>query len=177
MSYNFSPFPVLETERLLLREINLDDTKAVFGLRTSKDVNAFITRDIPKNLAQTRGFIDSISNLVAENNGIFWVIQSDLNGELLGTIGLRNFKIEDDYAEIGYEIHPDYQQRGYMNEAFQEVLKFGFQQMKLKTIEAFTHKNNSPSIALLEKHSFVFQPERIDEGFEDNHIYKLVVSD
>ena len=40
--------------------------------------------------------------------------------------------------------------------------------MELKTIEAFTHKNNTASISLLEKQKFVFEPEIKDEGFENN---------
>lgn len=173
MEFNFTPFPVLETERLTLRALNLDDAKAIFGLRTNREVNKFILREAPKNLSEARAFIDQITNLVTENNGIFWVLQSKSNNELLGTIGLRNFEADENYAEIGYEIHPNYQERGYMTEAFEEVLEFGFQQMELKTIEAFTHENNNASKALLEKHGFVFQPERKDDGFVHNRIYKL----
>jgi ribosomal-protein-alanine N-acetyltransferase len=60
-----------------------------------------------------------------------------------------------------------------MSEAIVAVLHFGFNELHLKTIEAFTHKNNKPSIALLEKHHFVFQSERREEGFENNRIFKL----
>jgi ribosomal-protein-alanine N-acetyltransferase len=45
--------------------------------------------------------------------------------------------------------------------------------MQLKTIEAFTHKNNRASIALLEKQKFVFEPEIKDEGFENNISYRI----
>lgn len=173
MEFNFTPFPILETERLTLRALTLDDAKAIFGLRTNKEVNKFIQREAPKNLSEARAFIDKISDLVTENDGIFWVLQSKSNNELLGTIGLRNFSADPNYAEIGYEIHPNYQERGYMTEAFEEVLEYGFNQMELKVIEAFTHDNNNASKALLEKHSFEFQPERTDDGFEHNRIYKL----
>jgi ribosomal-protein-alanine N-acetyltransferase len=61
-----------------------------------------------------------------------------------------------------------------MSEAFEEVLKFGFEQMDLNTIGAFTHKNNIDSITLLEKQEFVFHPEIKDEGFENNISYRLV---
>lgn len=173
MRIKFNPFPVLETTRLLLRELNLDDTKALFSLRTSKEVNTFIERNTPKNLSETRAFIDMISNIVARNEGVFWVIESKQNNELIGTIGLRNFKAENQYAEIGYELHPDYQQKGLMGEAIKEVVNFGFENLYLNTIEAFTHKNNRRSIALLEKHHFVLQPKKRDQGFEHNRIFKL----
>ena len=95
------------------------------------------------------------------------------NNQVIGTIGLRNFEDEEDYAEIGYELDPSYQQKGFMSEAFEVVLKYGFKQMELKTIEAFTHKNNTASISLLEKQKFVFEPEIKDEGFENNLSYRI----
>jgi ribosomal-protein-alanine N-acetyltransferase len=173
MDFDFTPFPVLETERLTLRELNLNDAKAIFGLRTNKEVNEFIDRRTPRNLSEARAFIDRISKLTSANKGIFWVIESKSNHQLVGTIGLRNFEDEEDYAEIGYELDPSYQQKGFMSEAFEVVLKYGFKQMELKTIEAFTHKNNTASISLLEKQKFVFEPEIKDEGFENNLSYRI----
>jgi ribosomal-protein-alanine N-acetyltransferase len=175
MSQNFTPFPVLETERLTLRELNLEDAKAIFGLRTNKEVNEFIDRKTPNNLSEARAFIDLISNLTLNNEGIFWVIESKNNHQLIGTIGLRNFEDEEDYAEIGYELDPNYHQKGFMSEAFEAVLKFGFENLELKTIEAFTHQDNTASIALLEKQKFVLDPEKREEGFENNRSYRLGV--
>jgi len=173
MGLMLNAFPVLETERFLLRELSLNDTKFIFSLRTSKEVNTFIQRNTPKNLSETRAFIDMICNLVADHKGVFWVIQSKQNDELMGTIGIRNFEVEDNYAEIGYELHPDYHQKGIMSEALKEVVNFGFNHLQLNTIEAYTHKNNIASIALLEKHNFVLQPKKRDENFENNRIFKL----
>ena len=175
MSPNFTPFPVLETERLTLRELNLEDAKAIFGLRTNKEVNEFIDRKTPNNLSEARAFIDLISNLTLNNEGVFWVIESKNNHQLIGTIGLRNFEDEEDYAEIGYELDPNYHQKGFMSEAFEAVLKFGFENLELKTIEAFTHQDNIASIALLEKQKFVLDPEKREEGFENNRSYRLGV--
>ncbi|WP_282073688.1 GNAT family N-acetyltransferase [Polaribacter atrinae] len=173
MDFDFTTFPVLETDRLTLRAINLEDAKAIFGLRANKEVNKYIQRESLKNLSEARAFIDQTSNLVADNEGIFWVLESKNSSELLGTIGLRNFDVAENYAEIGYEIHPDYQERGYMTEAFEEVIEYAFEKMELNTIEAFTHKNNLASITLLHKLDFDLQVDRTDEGFEDNRIYKL----
>ena len=172
-TFNFSNFPILVTERLRLRKLNFDDKHEIYELRTNKEVNSFITRNTPKNLQDTKKFIQLILDLFAKNEGIFWVISNKETNQLIGTIGLRNFDIEPNYAEIGYELHPNFQHKGFMSEAIKSVLQFGFQELNLKTIEGFTHKNNITSIALLEKHNFVFQPERRDEGFENNRIFKL----
>jgi ribosomal-protein-alanine N-acetyltransferase len=177
MDFNFTTFPVLETERLTLRELNLNDAKAIFGLRTNKEINQFIDRKTLNNLSESRAFIDLISNLAATNKGVFWVLESKNNQQLIGTIGLRNFEDEENYAEIGYELDPSYHQRGFMSEAFETILKFGFDNLALKTIEAFTHQKNTAAIALLKKQQFVLDPERRDEGFENNRSYRIVKSE
>lgn len=175
MEFNFTPFPVLETERLTLRQLNLNDAKAIFGLRTNKEVNTYITRNPMNNLSEARAFIDGISNTIEENTGVLWVLEAKNNSELLGTIGLRNFNVAENYAEIGYDMHPNYQERGYMSEAFEAVLAYAKENMELTTVEAFTHHNNNASIALIEKYDFALQPDRKDEGFDDNRIYKLAL--
>lgn len=173
MNLNFIPFPELETERLVLRALQISDAKTIFGLRTNKEVNTFITRDLLNNLSEARAFIDFTTNLAQEATGIFWGLATKETDEIIGSIGLRNFAAGENYAEIGYDMHPNYQERGFMNEAFQKVLEFASQKMNLKTIEAFTHKNNIASIALLEKHAFELQTERKDIGFENNRIFRL----
>jgi ribosomal-protein-alanine N-acetyltransferase len=175
MAFNFTPFPVLETERLTLRALELNDAKAIFGLRTNKEVNTFITRTMLNNLSETRALIDSISNSIANNTRIFWVLESKNTAELLGTIGLNNFETEENYAEIGYDLHPDFQENGYMSEAFEAILKFSAKQMDLKFVEAFTHQNNNASVALLKKYNFELQPDKKDADFEDNQIYRFAV--
>ena len=175
MDFNFTSFPVLETERFTLRALDLSDAKAIFGLRTNKEVNTFITRTRLNNLSETRAFIDRISNSIANNTSIFWVLETKDTAELLGTVGLRNFDIEEDSAEIGYDMHPDFQENGYMSEAFKVILNFAAKQMDLKFIEAFTHKENNASVALLEKFNFELQPDRKDANVAENHIYGFAV--
>jgi ribosomal-protein-alanine N-acetyltransferase len=123
MNFDFTNFPVLQTERLTLRELNLNDTKAIFRLRTKKEVVEFIDRKTLNNLSETRAFIERISKLTSNNKGVFWVIESKINSQVIGTIGLRNFEDEEDYAEIGYELEPSYQQKGFMSEAFNVVVE------------------------------------------------------
>jgi ribosomal-protein-alanine N-acetyltransferase len=173
MNFDFTTFPILETERLTLRALNLDDAKAIFGLRTNKAVLEFIDRKALRNLSESRAFIDLISNLMRTNKGLFWVLELKSNHQFIGTVGLRNFEDEENFAEIGYELDPIYQQKGFMFEAFDEVLRFGFQKLSLNTIEAFTHKDNTASIALLKKQKFILDSNRRDEGFENNRSYRL----
>jgi ribosomal-protein-alanine N-acetyltransferase len=57
-------------------------------------------------------------------------------------------------AEIGYELLPDFQGKGIMQEAASKVIKFGVQYIGLNSIEAYTHSKNEKSTRLLEKLNF-----------------------
>ena len=70
MNFNFTLFPVLETERLTLRKMNLENATAIFGLRTNKEINEFIDREKLNNLSESRAFINLIPNLALNNNAI-----------------------------------------------------------------------------------------------------------
>lgn len=171
MNFNFTGFPTLKTERLFLREANLKDTQAVFDLRSSKEINKYVGTKRVESLDEANHFIKVCADLYQQEKRIFWLIE--YQNEIIGSIVLHQISLNNNYAEIGYKLEPEFQQKGFMSETFKAVLNFSFKEINLKTIEAFTHKNNMASIALLKKHNFVFQPERKCNTFEFNRIYKL----
>ena len=171
--FSFTDFPELSTERLILRQLSFDDKKAIFRLRSNIEVNEFIQRETPKNLNQAEGFIQTCLDEFENENRVFWAMVQEDTNQLIGTIVYHRVDLENNYAEIGYEMNPDYQDEGYMSEAMKTVLDFGIMSMNLKTIEAFTHHNNTASIALLEKFLFTLQSDRKDETNENNRIYKF----
>lgn len=170
---SFDPFPELETERLKLRALCADDRDVIFKLRTNVQVNRYIMREREKSLKQTDSFITRILTNVAENKSVYWVITSRENGKLLGTICLWNFAFDAMEAELGYELFPTHQGKGFMHEALQAVTRYGFDSLRLELISAYTHKENEASIRLLERNAFQFAPKRRDGHFADNRVYEL----
>jgi len=79
-------------------------------------------------------------------------------------------------AEIGYELLPGSQGCGYMNEALGCILDYGFQNLGLIKIEAFTHVDNQKSTLLLEKNRFRLEADRKDENNPHHIIYSLTRS-
>ncbi len=169
--FKFKKFPELKTERLLLIEANSNHIKAVFDLRSSKEINKFVGTKRVENHQEAKNFIEVCNELYQQKKRVFWLIE--YQQKIIGSIVLHNISLNIDYAEIGYKLKPEFQQKGFMSEAIKSVLEFGFSELKTKTIEAYTHKNNLPSITLLEKHNFVFQPERKCTTFDFNRIFKL----
>jgi ribosomal-protein-alanine N-acetyltransferase len=154
LSHTFTPFPVLKTERLILRQLSIDDDKEIFALRSDEQVNKYLDRQPSDTIEDARNFINKVNKNVRQNESIYWAITLKSNGHLAGTICLFNFSNEHDEAEIGYELLPAFQKQGIMQEAISKVIAFGLQDLGLKAIEAHTHFENKNSLKLLEKYNF-----------------------
>ena len=174
---NFTPFPVLTTERLTLRCLELSDDQQLFMLRSNKTVNKYIVRTIQKNIKEIRTFISEINNGINNNEWIYWVITLKESPKLIGTICYWNFSSKKTVAEIGYELDPAFQGKGIMSEAIKKIVEFGFQEIELDAIEAYTHKKNNNSTKLLQKYNFKRDAERIDKENSDNIIFTLPKQD
>lgn len=173
---NFTPFPLLKTERLLLRKIKESDSDVILFLRSDKTVNKFIERTEnrkTKNKNDALKFIKEITEAIEKNKSISWGITLKDNPQIIGTICLWNFSKDKKNAEVGYDLNPKFQQKGIMNEALKSIINFGFNTLKLNKIEAYTHKHNLSSKNLLEKNKFKFIEDKKDEYNADNIIFEL----
>ena len=150
----FTPFPVLKTERLTLRQLSVNDDKEIFALRSDKQVNKYLDREPCHTIEDAHKFIQKIAEVVRQNEGIYWAITLTGNDKLVGTICLFNFSGGNDQAEIGYELLPAFHGQGIMQEAASKVIAFALGVIGLKTIEAYTHLQNENSSKLLEKFNF-----------------------
>ena len=151
---NFSPFPILTTDRLILRQLEATDDKDIFHLRTDNRVNLYLIDFRHSSIEETHAFIDRIQKEISEGRTILWGISQKGGRRFIGTICLWNISKNDDKAEIGYILATAFHKMGYMNEALEQVIGFGFNTMKLKTIEAYTHEKNEGSIKLLLRNKF-----------------------
>ena len=174
---NFTPFPQLNTERLVLRQLTIADAVAITDLRNNEIVNQYLGRPKTTTADEALLFIDKITQGINNNESMYWVIALKENNHLIGTICLWNIVPKEDTAEIGYELHPNFHGKGIMQEAMQAVIDFGFNTMQLKIITAFTAAANIASIKSLEKNNFKLDVagkfSLQDEEMEGNLIYVL----
>jgi len=165
MIANLSPFPELTTKRFVLREINLADAPLIHELRSDPVTNALIDRKNSSGIEDALLFIDRIKNNVKRNEGIYWVICFENASDLIGTVGFWNFDLFAETAEIGYELLAGFRGQGIMSEVLPRIIKFGFEQMKLKSITAFSSEQNTSSVKLLEKFGFRLS----SSGYDNTH--------
>ena len=92
---------------------------------------------------------------------------------MMGSICLWNFSDDLKTGEVGYDLHPNYQNMGMMTEAMREVIRYGFEDLKLNQITAYTHYSNTNSIKLLKKNGFAIMEDLIDSDNADNIILSL----
>lgn len=161
----------LETERLILKPINESHVEDILKIRSNEVVNQFVKRIPLKTNYDALDFILTIKKRVQNNETFYFGITYKNQQNLLGTICLYRFSEDRTEAEVGYELLPDYHRKGIMSEALSAVLNFGFNELNLQEILAFTNKFNENSKGLLLKHDFVLQEGRTDEGFPDNLVF------
>jgi RimJ/RimL family protein N-acetyltransferase len=152
---------LLHTSRLLLRPLKETDEDFIYSLRSNEQVNKFIDRAPAKNIEDARAFIKKINDGLAENKSYYWGIVLKETSTMIGTVCFWNLSAGRKSAELGYELHPDHQGKGYMHEAMKEVIDFAFRS-GFTCLEAHSHKDNLASTRLLRKHGFVHDEKRKD---------------
>jgi ribosomal-protein-alanine N-acetyltransferase len=183
LQLNFTPFPELQTERLLIRRLVQQDAPELFFLRSDAQVLQYVGREPATSLEDITAFIQRIDDNIAANQSILWAIEllSD-PGRLIGSICYWQVQFDNFRAEIGYNLHPDHWGKGIITEAIRKVVDYGFGVMKLHSIEARFHPNNTGSGRALEKAGFrkegYLREEFFFRGvFHDSVIYSLLAKD
>ena len=174
MTHSFHPFPTLTTERLQLRALVPEDIETIFLLRSHPEVIKYINRPPAQTIEEARTFYDMIAEQVSTGKSINWAISLIGEKEMMGSICLWNFSEDLKTIEIGYDLLPTYQGKGYMSEALAAIVKYGIDVLSSEKIEAYTSKYNEPSKRLLQKHGFTLQSNRIDEHDPNNIIYQYL---
>ncbi|MDQ2998838.1 MAG: GNAT family N-acetyltransferase [Chloroflexota bacterium] len=181
LSAAFAAFPVLETNRFLLRAATLDDVADIFRVMSDPQVTRYFGTLPMTTPAQAQERVQAIEQAFHEQNGVRWVIVNRASRQLIGSCGFWRLIKLHDRSEIGYELAPDWWGRGVMTEAVGAMLQFGFTRMRLHTVEAQIHPANSGSRRVLEKLGFVQEGyfrenffDVVEACFTDTAVYSLL---
>jgi ribosomal-protein-alanine N-acetyltransferase len=180
LTVSFSPFPIINTERLLLRAIVEEDAAQLLRLRSDERSMKYLDRDPMQNLEEASLFIKKITDDLANVDGITWAISlKESPTVLIGTIGFWKLFKENYRAEIGYMLMAEYFRNGLMGEAIKAVIAYGFNSMRLHTIKANINPANEASRAILESNGFIkeafFREDYFYNGrFINSEVYGLL---
>lgn len=160
-NFDFSPFPILKTNRLTLRKLQKTDSRYLFLMRNNAEVSKYIDRPLYKDLFETAESIEKLNHGISHNHWIFWAIENE-DAKFIGTICLWNYNDEFNVCDIGFELDPEFQHNGYMSEAIKDVTKYAFETIKLDGLWGFTDSENIAALNLLRRNDFKFE-ETIEE--------------
>ena len=159
--------PLLMTERLALRPLELDDAQAVAQRAGDKRVARYliaVPSPYPVSLA-TRWIMGRIAWWTHGRGVTLAITRRDAPDALLGSVSLRRFA-RDRRAELGYWLGADSWGNGYATEAADAMLDFGFRELELSRIYAQVLEGNAASCHVLDKLGM------IEEGVRRSHVRK-----
>lgn len=179
MKLNFSPFPVLTTERLILRQIVESDLHEVFELRSDPETIKYIPRPEAQNLQYAMDHIQQVNEGIKKNKSINWALTLRGDDKLIGLIGFVRIQPNNFRAEVGYVLHTDYRGKGFMSEALRAVLSYGFGSLNFNSTIAVIDPSNVSSEKLLLRQGFCKEAHLkenvyFDGRFLDTVIYSLL---
>lgn len=147
----FSRLPTLTTPRLTLRRITNADAQDIFAYSRDPEVSRHVLWDAHRSIHDARTYIRYITRQYRSGEPSSWGIELRETGRLIGTIGYMWWNREYNSAEVGYSLSRQYWNQGLMTEALREVIRFGFEEMRLHRIEAQHEITNPPSGRVMEK--------------------------
>lgn len=141
-------FRAVQTKRLNLRPVTDADQFLVFEGLSNPDLTRFMLVHYP-TLEAASEQMDYYRKQQSAGLGFYWVIE-DLEEQIgLGVIGFHNISIIHERAEIGFWILPNYQRKGYVQEAAEALIGVAFLEQGFLRIEASVETENAASRALL----------------------------
>ncbi len=141
----FKNLPILETERLRLRKLSMRDAGDVFAYASVPEVAEHVTWEYHRNISDSMHYLRFITQQYQDGIPSPWGIIHKELGKLIGTIGYHVWSLPNGFGEVGYALSKDFWNKGYTTEAFEEVIKFGFERLKLNRVEATCKLANTAS--------------------------------
>lgn len=173
----------LETERLLLHKTEEKDLKELWNILCLENVSKYyLTTKINKDWEEEKKWQYKKLENSTKKNTFIWTIEIKETHEVIGQISVNETE-DEEIKDIGWFLEPSYQNKGYMLEAAETVLKYMFVEVGIKMIDTTAAINNVSSWKLMEKlgfkrsKKFKYTKYTFIETEEKCFIYKLTKED
>lgn len=170
----------MKTKRLQLRE----RTKVLYEQIICQSTEAQLIFFGVKKLDKLNTSLEQSKRLFIDNRFDFrlWDIIEKSSGNVIGHCGFHHWEKRYNRTELGYFLNETARNQGYMKEAIQAIVNFGFKNMDLNRIEAFISPQNLPSIGVVQhlgftKEGLLRQHYKADDKFYDSFVFGLLKSD
>lgn len=173
---------ILETIRLLIRPITIDDKNEIFEYRRDKETNKY-QGWIPESIEDVKVFISKVSNQINVPETWFqFVIVDKETQKIIGDLGIHFIDSKNKQAEIGCTLNKDFQNKGFATESVKKVIDYLFNELNKHRIITSIDPDNKNSIRLVERVGFRKEAHFIESLFMngewgDELIYAMIEKD
>lgn len=160
---------ILETDRLIMREMRFEDAQALFEMDKNPAVHKYLWQKPFTSIEEIHTYIENIRSQYLTNKiGRFSTLVKETN-ELIGWTGIKfiNDHVENgktNFFDYGYRINENFWNKGYATEASKAWLDYAFNQMHVEELNAYTHAENGASNHVLQKVGFNFVEDYPDQN-------------
>ncbi len=165
--FDFTTFPELITERLVLRKLRLADAADLLVFRGDYEVQKY-NGPVLKTIEEAQNDIRAAHTEYDKQEGISWAVTFKDADKVLGSFAFHHWSHKHRRAEVGYDLARAYWGQGIASETLRAMIPFGFEQMNLNRIYASTIADNHESVRLLEKIGFLREGTKRKSSWEDN---------
>lgn len=149
--------PTIETPRLVLRKMTLDDAQDIFEYASDPEVARYVTWPAHRSIEDALSFLRVVQREYEAGGPSSWGIVHKADRKLIGTIGFVRWEPNNSLAEIGYALSQKYWNMGLMTEVVQEVIRFGFEKMGINRLQAMCMIENTASERVMRKCGMTFE--------------------
>ncbi|MEN2768231.1 GNAT family N-acetyltransferase [Ornithinibacillus xuwenensis] len=172
----------LQTERLLLKKMEVSDSSSLFKIWSDPEVTMFMNINHFTDEKQAIQMIEVLEDLYQDNKAIRYSIFHLESKQIIGSCGYNSLDFENSKAEIGYEISKEYWGKGFASEAVRKLLDYAFNTLYFNRIEAKIEPENKKSIKLVKKMNFHYEgtlrkSEKSRDTFIDLDMYSRLITD
>ncbi len=151
----YGPFPLIELNDIVLREIVDNDAEDYFNYMSNPVMADFLTEsNRPKTLEASLEEVRYWGSLFRNKRSFYWAIALKETNQLIGTAGFNTISPSHLRAEISYDLDPAYWGKGLMLKSIKAILKFADNALGLARVQATVIIDNERSIKLLERCGF-----------------------
>lgn len=163
--------PVIETERLILRPLKVEDADVIFdSWAGDEEVARFMRWSLHNNVEETKEWLAGEEAALLSDAAYNWGFVSKDNQRLIGSGGLT-FSGEQQLFEIGYCFARDYWGKGFATEAANRIVKYAKEELHVKQLFATHAVNNMASGKVIEKIGFIYQNEGSYSSFDRSRTF------
>src|SRR6185436_18937930 len=164
---------ILETNRLILRRLIMDDMDDLFALYSDPQVRKYFPEGT-LTYEETKEELEWFLNGHPTHSELgLWATIHKETGKFIGRCGLLPWPIEGRAeVEVAYMIAREYWRHGLGSEAARGILEYGFEQLQLSRLICLIDKDNEASIKVATGLGMTFENE-VDDGMGPAQLYSI----